>query len=158
MKAILAATFLVVAALAACAPVTPGAPAPVTRFESGGGSIAEVRLHSGMRAELEGQWEGTYAPYNPVKGVVTGPPVGVTALVIREVDDTLARGRIVWAPNDGSKIPGRDWTAALTVTGHFMFMNSHAMMMEQDGVRYFQADIILDDGKSYLHRWIKTAG
>jgi hypothetical protein len=70
----------------------------------------------------------------------------------------LARGRIVWAPNEGDRFPGRDWTAALTRTGHFMFLNSHAMMMEQNGVRFFEADIILDDGRSYLHRWVKTAG
>jgi hypothetical protein len=151
-------------ALGACAapgagPGTdPIAPAPAARFESGGGSIVEVPLHSGMKAELEGMWEGSYAPYDALAGKITGPVAGVTALLINDIDDTLARGRILWVPTEGARIPAQNWTAALTRTGHFMFLNSHAMMKTQDGLRFFEADIILDDGRSYLHRWVKTAG
>lgn len=160
MKSALPLALIAALTLGACADggAPPPAPGAAARFESGGGTVKEIHLHGGMKAELEGQWEGSYAPYDPVAGKVTGPAAGVTALLINDIDDTLARGRIVWAPNEGQKFPGRDWTAALTRTGHFMFLNSHAMMMEQNGVRFIEADIILDDGQSYLHRWVKTAG
>jgi hypothetical protein len=160
MKPALPLALVLALILGACADnsAPPPAPGAAVRFESGGGPTKEVALSGAMAAEIVGQWEGSYAPYDPVAGKVTGPPVGVTALVIHEVEDTLARGRIVWAADDGTRIPGRGWTAALTRTGHFMFLNSHAVMMEQNGVRFFEADIILDDGRSYLHRWLNTAG
>jgi hypothetical protein len=160
MKPALPLALIAALMLGACATggTPPPAPGAAARFETGGGTSKEIHLHGGMKAELEGQWEGSYAPYDPIAAKVTGPVAGVTALIIKDIDDTLARGRIVWAPNAGDRFPGRDWTAALTRTGHFMFLNSHAMMMEQNGVRYIEADIILDDGGSYLHRWVKTAG
>lgn len=159
MKTALPLALIAILTLGACADgAPPPAPGAAARFEGGGGPVKEVQLHAGMKAELEGQWEGSYAPYDAVAGKVTGQVAGVTALLVNDVDDTLARGRIVWAPNEGDRFPGRDWTAALTRTGHFMFLNSHAMMIEQNGVRFFEADIILDDGRSYLHRWVKTAG
>ncbi|MGG7567728.1 hypothetical protein ACQ5SO_16375 [Rhodovulum sp. DZ06] len=167
------APFLALAALAlaACAQVAPdaaapdgaaAAPAPASRFEPGGGPVRVLRLDVEGQ-DLVGLWEGVYTPYDPMNNDHlgapagwTGPISGVNALLINEVEGNIMRGRIIWTPTEGEKPASQNWTSAISHRGDARFIGSVIFLKEQDGVKFLESDLILPDGKDYLHRWVKT--
>jgi hypothetical protein len=137
--------------LAACAGgPPPGEPAPAARFEPGGGRVTEVKIAPGQTS-LEGIWQGPYVPVDMAAQEITGGPAGVATLSIGEVDGTLTRGLMSWDDADADFRP-QPVTGALTMTGHIMALNAHFMLMQQDGVEFLQADLVLPDGGFYRHR------
>ena len=64
---------------------------------------------------------------------------------------TLARG-LMRIELEGEERPVERWTGAFTKSGHIMVMNAHAILFQQGGQRYIEADIQLNNGKYYRMR------
>lgn len=94
--------------------------------------------------DLIGVWEG---PFRPRDGRGEG---GTARMEIREVDGTLIRGRMTWT-REGEVWREEDFTAALTRTGHYMFMHTHAMVHRRADEHFIMADVLMHDGNVYLH-------
>jgi hypothetical protein len=149
-------------ALAACAeppsggPETAAAPAPATRFQSGGGEVREVDLTGNLPETARGVWVGAFRPYNPGTESYPGPVAGTARLVIEPRGETLAAAAIEWDTAEGELAP-QSAVGALTVTWHIMLFNAHFIAFEQDGVTFIEADMMAPDGKFYRHRLVRQA-
>lgn len=129
---------------------TPGAP-PAGRFESGGGPVREVRMDPSDPARYVGVWEGPFKLMNMRYFETEGGIVGHARLTIADVQGTLARG-LMRIELEGEERPVERWTGAFTKSGHIMVMNAHAILFQQGGQRYIEADIQLNNGKYYRMR------
>ena len=128
----------------------PGAP-PAGRFEGGGGAVREVRMDPSEPGRYVGVWEGPFKVVNMRYFETEGGIVGTARLTIADVQGTLARG-MLRVELEGEERPVQRWTGAFTRTGHIMVLNAHAILFEQAGQRYIEADIQLNNGKFYRMR------
>lgn len=108
--------------------------------------LKEVKVTPEIAQTMVGRWEG---PYTAKTSALNGAS-GTSVMIIESIDGTLARGRMEWS-QDGEVVDSTPWTAALTKTGHFMLLSSHAILFGQGPERYIEADIMLKDG-IYRHR------
>lgn len=157
------AALAALAALAGCAgtssdPAAAREPAPAARFEPGGGLVNEIRITEEMAPSLIGDWRGPYVPYDMTRNAVAGGPAGVATLYIDDVQGSRLRGELERRPADGSIPENQGWLGALTVSGHFMVLNAHALLFEQDGVQFLEADMMGPDGRFYRHRFRRVSG
>ncbi|SFJ23527.1 hypothetical protein [Albimonas pacifica] len=129
---------------------SPGAP-PAGRFESGGGPVREVRMDPSDPSRYVGVWEGPFKLMNMRYFETEGDIVGRARLTIADVQGTLARG-LMRVELEGVERPVERWTGAFTKSGHIMVMNAHAILFQQGGQRYIEADIQLNNGKYYRMR------
>lgn len=127
--------------LAACGEYAPGAN-PVHLDK-------EVMVTAETAPALIGVWEG---PFTPRDGKGEG---GTARMEITDVDGTLIRGRMTWTRDDGVWHE-EDFTAALTRTGHYMFLSTHAMVHRKGPNHYIMADVLMKDGNVYLHHLTPT--
>ena len=130
--------------------ILPGTP-PAARFEGGGGPLKEIRMNPEQPELYLGVWEGDYAPINMRYMEVQGEPVGHAVLTILDVDGRVARG-ILRLEEPGKDYKPSTWTGAFTLTGHIMVLGAHAIMFQQDRMRFIEADMMLPDGKFYRMR------
>lgn len=91
-----------------------------------------------------GVWEG---PFTPRDGKGEG---GTARMEVTEVDGTLIRGNMTWM-RDGKVWHEENFTAALTITGHYMLLSTHAMVHRKGPDHFVVADILMKDGNVYLH-------
>ena len=91
-----------------------------------------------------GVWEG---PFTPRDGKGEG---GMARMEVTDVDGTLIRGHMTWT-RGGEVWHEENFTAALTLTGHYMFLSTHVMVHRKAEEHYIMADVLMKDGNFYLH-------
>lgn len=137
---------------AACAAPAPTAPGPAARFEPGGGTVREIKVEQARSSRFVGEWIGTYRPIDMGTLKVTPETAGRALLIVDSAQGSLLRGSMEWETAAGETQEPMDWVGALTLTGHFMVMNAHAILFEQDGVEFLEIDMQRPDGRFYRHR------
>ncbi len=95
-------------------------------------------------SNMIGVWEG---PFTPRDGKGEG---GYARMEVTEVDGTLMRGHMTWT-RDGKVWHEENFTAALTRTGHYMFLSTHVMVHRKGPEHFIVADVLMKDGNVYLH-------